>query len=111
MIDELNDSIDTERRDVAGRTKFMRDYPEVTNEFLHFFLDGIMEAMEKEQAGVPARRTVSAVGRSGGGGGAGVLSGVGPLRPTSTSSGGTGAGSSSSGTKERFSGVSRRLQS
>ncbi|PNW88824.1 hypothetical protein CHLRE_01g045950v5 [Chlamydomonas reinhardtii] len=52
MIETLNEDIDEERRGVAGRTSRMADYSDVTNDFLHFFLDGVMDAMEKEQSGL-----------------------------------------------------------
>ncbi|GLI60473.1 hypothetical protein VaNZ11_002632 [Volvox africanus] len=98
LIDELNSDIDRERSGMAGRYRFMRDYPDVTNEFLHFFLDGIMEAMEKEQAAP-----------SGGGGsssgsmlpsprGAIAIPG---MRPRSSGSNGS--------SKERFAGVAKRM--
>ncbi|GLC43479.1 hypothetical protein PLESTB_001561600 [Pleodorina starrii] len=110
MIDELNADIDKERRGVAGRDRLMRDYPDVTNEFLHFFLDGIMEAMENEQ---------QAPGSSGSGGGASTAGagqhfrgsggpllagggGGGVMRPRSSGSSGS--------SKERFSGVAKRMQ-
>ncbi|KAG2448404.1 hypothetical protein HYH02_006296 [Chlamydomonas schloesseri] len=70
IIETLNEDIDEERRDVAGRTARMTDYSDVTNDFLHFFLDGVMDAMEKEQSGPgalqPSRRASASMGAGGG---------------------------------------------
>ncbi len=103
QIDHLNADIDRERRGVAGRERLMRDFPDVTNEFLHFFLDGIMEAMEKEQAGgggvssaMPLRASLSSVPS---GSPAAML---GAMRPRSSGSTGN--------SRERFSGLAKRMQ-
>ncbi|KAG2493929.1 hypothetical protein HYH03_007860 [Edaphochlamys debaryana] len=64
LITEVNAAIDAERRDAPPRAppsaggRMMRDFPDCTNDFLHHFLDGVLEAVEKERA-------------SGGGGGRG----------------------------------------
>ncbi|KAG2424573.1 hypothetical protein HXX76_014453 [Chlamydomonas incerta] len=102
MIETLNEDIDEERCDVAGRTARMTDYSDVTNDFLHFFLDGVMDAMEKEQSG-PA-----------GAGGAGRP----PLQPSRRVSAPTGgslrassaAPSSGGGGSGRFASANRRSQ-
>ncbi|GIL85309.1 hypothetical protein Vretifemale_13796 [Volvox reticuliferus] len=100
QIDELNADIDRERGEMAGRDRFMRDYPDVTNEFLHFFLDGIMEAMEKEQA--------ASVGGSGGSSSVGGMmlspraaTAIPCMRPRSSGSSGS--------SKERFSNIAKRM--
>ncbi|GIL85308.1 hypothetical protein Vretimale_10734 [Volvox reticuliferus] len=100
LIDELNADIDRERGEMAGRDRFMRDYPDVTNEFLHFFLDGIMEAMEKEQA--------ASVGGSGGSSSVGGMmlspraaTAIPCMRPRSSGSSGS--------SKERFSNIAKRM--
>ncbi|GFR48220.1 hypothetical protein Agub_g10080 [Astrephomene gubernaculifera] len=104
IIEELNATIDHDRRHVEGRNRLMRDYPEVTNEFLHFFLDSVMEELEREQAaGISAPHAIGSgpsVVRGGSlsAGGAG-----GALRPGSGSS-----SSSSAGGKERFASIPRR---
>ncbi|EFJ50507.1 hypothetical protein VOLCADRAFT_103959 [Volvox carteri f. nagariensis] len=119
MIDELNADIDKERCGVAGRDRLMRDYADVTNEFLHFFLDGIMEAMENEQAAEASATKRGSAGSSRGGGGGGatfpgsilpapaarsgalVTKNITGMRPRSSGSSGS--------SKERFTNVAKRL--
>lgn len=51
LVELVNKDIDNERQGVTGRPGLMRNFPEVTIDFLHYFLDGVLAGVEKEQGG------------------------------------------------------------